>query len=53
MQELLKMMYEIRESAYGAYREVELTADEKGVAHADGMLAGMDIMIELVKERVE
>lgn len=53
MQELLKKMWEIRRSAYGAYREAELTAEEKGLAHASGVLEGIDIMIELVKERVE
>ena len=53
MQELLKKMWEIRASVYMAHREAELTADDKGLAHTEGILAGMDTMIELVKDRVE
>ena len=48
--ELLKKMQEERDSAYRVYREAELTEDEKGLAHIDGIIEGMDIMINLVKE---
>ena len=53
MQELLRNMQEKRDSAYRVYREAELTENEEGLAHADGVLDGMDIMINLVKERME
>lgn len=50
MQELLKQIQEAREQAYRAYMEAELTADEAGLAHTEGILEGMDIMINLVQE---
>lgn len=53
MQELLKKMQEKRDSAYRVYREAELIENEAGLAHAEGVLDGMDIMINLVKERME
>ena len=53
MQELLKKMQEDRDTAYRVYREVELTADEAGLAHASGVLEGIDRMINLVKENME
>ena len=52
MQELLKKMQEERDSAYRVYREAELTADEKTLAHAEGVLDGIYRMIKLVKETV-
>ena len=48
MENLLKKMQDRR-----AYREAELTENEAGLAHADGVLDGMDIMINLVKEALE
>lgn len=53
MQELLKKMQDRRDAYYRAYREAELTENEAGLAHAEGVLDGMDIMINLVKERME
>jgi hypothetical protein len=53
MQELLRNMQEKRDSAYRVYREAELTENEAGLAHSEGVLDGMDIMINLVKERME
>jgi hypothetical protein len=50
MQELLKQMQESRETAYRSYRWAELTEDEGGVAFASGVVAGIDRMINLVKE---
>lgn len=50
MQELLKKMQEERDRAYRAYREAELTEDEKGLYYLDGVLSGMDLIIKLVKE---
>ena len=53
MENLLKKMQEKRDSAYRVYREAELTENEAGLAHAEGVLDGMDIMINLVKEALE
>ena len=53
MQELLKKMQEDRDTAYRVYREAELTADEARLAHASGVLDGIDRMIKLVKEHLE
>ena len=53
MQELLRNMQEKRDSAYRVYREAEITENEAVLSHADGVLDGIDMMIELVKERME
>ena len=53
MENLLKKMQDRRDASYRAYREAELTEDEAGLAHAEGVLDGMDIMINLVKEALE
>lgn len=53
MENLLKKMQDRRDTAYRVYREAELTENEVGLAHADGVLDGMDSMINLVKEALE
>ena len=53
MEELLDKMLELRESAYKVYREGELTGTETSVAYADGVLEGIDMMMNLVKDQLE
>lgn len=48
MQELLLEIQELRERAYRVYKEAELTESEKGLANAEGILSGIDMVIELV-----
>jgi hypothetical protein len=53
MKKLIEKLEEEREIAYRAYREAELTADEKSLAHISGIVEGMDIIINLIKESME
>lgn len=48
MEEILKLMQERKRTAYNAYREAELTEDN--LSYSFGILDGMDMMIDLVKE---
>ena len=48
MQDLLTEIQELRETAYRSYKEAELTEDEKGLAYAEGILSGIDMVIDLV-----
>lgn len=50
IEELLEKMQKKKELMYKVYREAELTESEMELAHIDGILEGMDIMINLVKE---
>ena len=49
MEKLLQTMVESRDILYKAFKEAELTADEGGLAYAEGVLEGVDLMIDLVK----
>ena len=48
MKELLLEIQELRETAYRACKEAELVATDIGVAYADGVLSGIDMVINLV-----
>ena len=51
--ELLKKMQEERDSAYRVFREAELTEDEKYLAYVDGVLSGINRMIDIVQKSLE
>ena len=49
-EELLEKMQKKKELMYKVYREAELTESEMELAHIDGILEGITMMINLVKE---
>ncbi len=51
MEELLKKMLERKELAYKSYMSSELTEDEIGVAYAEGVLDGMQLIIDLIVDK--
>lgn len=53
LEELLKYMEHYREGVYKRYNEAQLEADEHSLAYIEGLIAGADVMIALVKERME
>ena len=48
MQELLREIQELKWRASITYMEAELTADESELAHAEGVLSGIDMVLDLV-----
>lgn len=53
MKDLLNQMKAERERAYKAYMSAELEEEEKHLAYFDGVLSGMDIIINLVEKSIE
>ena len=53
MEELLKQLQERKERAYRTYRELELTGGEIDLAYTGGLLDGMQIIIDIVKEYIK
>ena len=50
MQELLMEIQELKGRASITYMEAELTADESELAHAEGVVDGIDMVIKLIQD---
>lgn len=53
MQELLDGLQELIETAHTVYKDAQLTEDESGLAHAEGVLDGLNMVLTLIKDIVK